>query len=284
MFSNPNYFNWTFQAITNLLNTNAGLFVGIGTRMYLAFATLMLSWFGLKMALGAGEFYAGMQFSRFAGLVLMISFGFGMITYYSSPLPGIGIDFHHLITDQAQDLSTTISQNMMDTISSRISAFMGTLESPGFTLTISTELVYWTIIILLSLAEAIAIIVVAFGMIATAVCVLVGPIFIPFFIVPQLDWLFWGWLKCFIQYAFYQVVAAAVVFIIGNVLTGFMNLYGGRPIPVSQQASLLPVLFIVIIASVYALIKVPMLTSHIFSGNAGGSAAGMLGFANPLRS
>jgi hypothetical protein len=284
MFSNPNYFNWTFQAITNLLNTNAGLFVGIGTRMYLAFATLMLSWFGLKMALGAGEFYAGMQFSRFAGLVLMISFGFGMITYYSSPLPGIGIDFHHLITDQAQYLSTTISQNMMDTISSRISAFMGTLESPGFTLTISTELVYWTIIILLSLAEAIAIIVVAFGMIATAVCVLVGPLFIPFFIVPQLDWLFWGWLKCFIQYAFYQVVAAAVVFIIGNVLTAFMNLYGGRPIPITEQASLVAPLFIVIVASVYALIKVPMLTSHIFSGNAGGSAAGMLGFANPLRS
>jgi TrbL/VirB6 plasmid conjugal transfer protein len=283
MFSNPNYFNWTFQAITNLLNTNAGLFVGMGTRMYLAFATIMLCWFGIKMALGAGEFYAGMQFSRFASLVLMISFGFGMITYYSSPLPGIGIDFHHLITDQAQYLSTTISQNMIDTITTRISAFMGTIESPGLTLTVSTDLVYWAIIILLALAEAIAIVVFAFGIIASAVCILLGPIFIPFFIVPQLDWLFWGWLKCFIQYAFYQVIAAAVIFIIGNILTAFMNLYGGRPIPVTEQESLVAPLFIVIIASVYALIKVPMLTSHLFSGSSGGSAAGIFGFANPMK-
>jgi len=27
-----------------------------------------------------------------------------------------------------------------------------------------------------------------------------------------------------------------------------------------------------------------MLTSHIFSGSSGGTAAGMLGFANPLKS
>jgi type IV secretory pathway VirB6-like protein len=238
----------------------------------------------LKTALQAGDFLAGMHFSRFASLVLMISFGFGMINYYDSPIPGIGTDFHHLITDEAQSLSTTISNNMLDTITTKISAFEGTVETPGATLDIAVYFDYWAIILLLALAQAVAMIVVAFGIIATAVCVLLGPIFIPFFIVPHLDWLFWGWLKCFIQYAFYQVVAAAVVFVIGNVLTGFMSLYGGRPIPVLQQASLLPVLFIVIIASVYALIKVPMLTSHIFSGSSGGTAAGMLGFANPLKS
>ena len=32
-------------------------------------------------------------------------------------------------------------------------------------------------------------------MIASAVCALVGPLFVPFFIVPTLEWLFWGWLK-----------------------------------------------------------------------------------------
>ncbi|HEV2234874.1 MAG TPA: type IV secretion system protein [Terriglobia bacterium] len=121
-------------------------------------------------------------------------------------------------------------------------------------------------------------------MIASAVCVLVGPIFIPFFIVPQLDWLFWGWLRSFIQYAFYQVIAAAAIYIIGNILTGFMNLYNGQPIPVSQQAALLPPLFIVTVASVYTLIKVPMLTSHIFSGSAGGSAGQMLDFMGSRRS
>ena len=284
MFTTPNYYNWAFSAISRMLNANAGLFVGIGTRMFLALATIMLVWFGVKMALGAGEFYAGMQFSRFASLVLMISFGFAMINYYNTPIPGIGTNFHHLITDQAQYLSNTISQNMISTIVNRISAFEGTVESPGLAITLSTYFDYWTIIILLSLVEAIAMIIAAFGIIATAVCVLVGPVFIPFFIVPQLDWLFWGWLKSFIQYAFYQVIAAAVIFIIGNILTGFMNLYGGKPISALQQTSLMPALFIVVVASVYVLIKVPMLTSHIFSGNAGGTAGSMLNFVNPMKS
>lgn len=284
MFSTPNYFNWAFQAITNMLTTNTGMFVSMGRDLFIGLATIMLAWFGLKTALEAGDFLAGMHFSRFASLVLMISFGFGMINYYNSPIPGIGTDFHHLITNEAQSLSTTISNNMLDTITTKISAFEGTVETPGATLNIAVYFDYWAIILLLALAQAVAMIVVAFGIIATAVCVLLGPIFIPFFIVPQLDWLFWGWFKCFIQYAFYQVVAAAVVFIIGNTLTAFMSLQNGRPIPVSEQGALVAPLFIVIIASVYALIKVPMLTSHIFSGSGGGSSASIFSFGNPLRS
>ena len=54
---------------------------------------------------------------------------------------------------------------------------------------------------------------IAFGLIASAVCALLGPIFVPFFIVPKLDWLFWGWLKSFIQYSFIPVVAIAFLMI-----------------------------------------------------------------------
>ncbi len=71
--------------------------------------------------------------------------------------------------------------------------------------------IYVIVTVLLAAAQAVAIVVIAYGFIATAVCVLVGPIFVPFFIVPKLEWLFWGWLRCFLQYAFYQVIASAVV-------------------------------------------------------------------------
>jgi hypothetical protein len=278
-----NYYTWVFTAITNLLTSNTGIFVSMGENMFRALATIMLAWFGIKMALGAGEFYAGMQFSRFASLVLMIAFGFAMINYYNTPIPGIGVDFHHLVINEAQYLSNTISHDMLDTITNRISAFMGTIEPPGATLEFWTYFEYWGIILLLSLAEAIAMVIVAFGVVATAVCVLVGPIFIPFFIVPQLDWLFWGWFRAFIQYAFYQVIAAAVVYIIGNVLTAFMNLYHGQPIPLNQEEALFAPLLIVVVASVYVLLKVPTLTSHIFSGAAGAYANQMLDFMGPRK-
>ena len=166
---------------------------------------------------------------------------------------------------------------MLDTVVSRISAFEGTVESPGTTMQIAVYLHYWTIIVLLAFAQAVAMIVIAFGIIATAVCVLLGPVFIPFFIVPQLDWLFWGWFKCFIQYSFYQVVAAAVIFIIGNILTSFLTLYNGQPITIDQQGALITPLIIVAVSSIYVLLKVPALTSHIFSGSAGLGSGGLAG-------
>ena len=275
MFSTPNYFNWAFQAITNLLNANTSVFVSMGQNLFRGLATIMIAWFGIKTALSSGDHWGGIHMSQFASLVLNISFGFAMINYYATPIPGIGTDFHHLVTDQAQSLSNTLSQNTLDTVVNRISAFEGTVESPGTTMQVAVYFDYWTIIILLAIAQAVAMVVIAFGIIAMAVCVLLGPVFIPFFIVPPLDWLFWGWFKCFIQYSFYQVVAAAVVYIIGNILTSFLTFYNGQPMTIDRQGALIAPLFIVTIASVYALLKVPVLTSHIFSGAAGLSSSGI---------
>src|SRR5262249_19225031 len=136
--------------------------------------------------------------------------------------------------------------------------------------------IYLIVIILLAAAQAISIVVIAYGFIATAVCVLVGPIFVPFFIVPKLEWLFWGWLRCFLQYAFYEVIAAAVVYIIGNLIIGVLTLQGAGTVSTLQLIGWFPVLLITFIASIYVLLKVPALTNQIFSGAAGGSSSGIL--------
>ena len=74
--------------------------------------------------------------------------------------------------------------------------------------------------------EAVAFAVIAYGYVAAAVCVLLGPIFIPFFIVPKIDLLFWGWLKAFIGFSFYQVVAAAFIFVFSKVLLAMLGVIG----------------------------------------------------------
>ena len=145
-----------------------------------------------------------------------------MVNYYSTPIPGMGASFHNLITDESQFLANKINQTELQTVEERIADFETRMDSPGITDILGT-IIYVVIIILLAAAQAIAIVVIAFGFIATAVCVLVGPIFIPFFIVPKLEWLFWGWFKCFIQYAFYQVIAAAVVYVIANLILGHLR-------------------------------------------------------------
>jgi len=270
------YLQFIFRAINNLLTQNLGFFDAMGQNLFRAFATILVVWYGVKSALSAAGGRHLLHFDNFASLLLTVSFGFAMVNYYSSPIPGMDTSFHNLVTDESQFLANKINQTELQTVEERIADFETRMDSPGIADILGT-LFYAVIIILLAAAQAIAIVVIAFGFIATAVCVLVGPIFIPFFIVPKLEWLFWGWFRCFIQYAFYQVIAAAVVYVIANLILGIMDLQPKGTISTVQLIEAFPVLFITFLASIYALLKIPALTNHIFSGTAGGSSAGILG-------
>jgi len=269
------FLQFMYQAINDLLTQNLGFFDAMGQNLFRMFATILIAWFGVKSALSAASGKHTFQFDNFASLLLTIAFGFAMVNYYSTPIPGIGVSFHNLVTDEAQFLANRINQTELQTIVDRIGDFEARIDAPGVTDLLGT-IMYAVVIILLAAAQAISIVVIAYGFIATAVCVLVGPVFVPFFIVPKLEWLFWGWLRCFLQYAFYEVIAAAVVYIIGNLIIGVLTLQGTGTISTVQLIGWFPVLFITFLASIYVLLKVPSLTNHIFSGTAGGSSAGLL--------
>lgn len=266
------FLQYIFQAINNLLTQNLGFFDAMGQNLFRMFATILIVWYGVKSALSAASGKQPFHFDNFASLLLTISFGFAMVNYYSTPIPGVGTSFHSLITDEAQFLSSKIDQAQLQTVIAHVADFESRMDSPSWGDFLGT-VIYVVIIILLSTAQAVALIVIAYGFISTAVCVLVGPVFIPFFIVPKMEWLFWGWFRCFIQYAFYQVIAAAVVYIIGNLILGALSLTPAGALSTVQLLAWFPVLFITFLASIYALLKVPALTNHIFSGTAGGSSA-----------
>ena len=269
------FLQFLYQAINNLLMQNLGLFDSMGQNLFRMFATILVAWYGIKSALAAAGGNQYFHFDDFASLLLTIAFGFAMVNYYSTPIPGMGSSFHNLITNEAQFLANRINQAELQTIVDRIADFEARIDAPGVTDLLGT-VIYAVIIVLLAATQAISIVVIAYGFIATAVCVLVGPVFVPFFIVPKLEWLFWGWLRCFIQYAFYEVIAAAVVYIIGNLIIGVLTMQPVGAISILQLIGWFPVLFITFLASIYVLLKVPALTAQIFSGAAGGSSAVLL--------
>ena len=271
----PDFLQFIFKAINDLLTQNLGFFDAMGQNLFRGFATILIAWFGVKPALAAASGKSPFHFDNFASLLLTISLGFGMVNYFNDPIPGIGTSFHNLITDESQFLANKINQAELQTVIERVADFETRMDSPGIADILGT-IIYAIVIILLAAAQAIAIVVIAYGFIATAVCILVGPVFIPFFIVPKLEWLFWGWFRCFIQYAFYQVIAAAVVFVIGNLILGILQLQPNGTISTAQLIGWFPVLFITFVASIYVLLRVPALTNHIFSGTSGGSSAQIL--------
>ena len=76
------------QAITGLLSAQEPQFIGIGNRLFLSFATILLVWHGIRLMLAWRE--SGEHMFSFARLLLVISFGYAMIAYYeTNPLTGL---------------------------------------------------------------------------------------------------------------------------------------------------------------------------------------------------
>ena len=255
------------QAINTLLDTQEPQFIAIGNRLFLSLATILLAWHGIRMMLAWRE--SGEHFYSFAKLLLVISFGYAMIAYYESPIPGIGVSFSNLITDQAAYLANILSARSIQNAQQSLNSLWNALAQPD-AWSILANLVYWLMLIVIGLAQFALLFVVSFGMIASAVCALVGPLFVPFFIVPTLEWVFWGWLKAFIQYSFMLVIANAFIFVFERFLTGYLRTL---PPGLRLEEQLLYGVHAVMILVTFTVgvLLVPSLTSSIFSGRSGES-------------
>jgi hypothetical protein len=253
------------QAITSLLSTHEPVFLTIGLRMFLSFATILLAWYGVRMMLGARE--SGEQLFGFAKLLLIISFGYAMIAYYESPIPGLGTSFSNLITDQATYLARILSGRSIQDAEENLNTLWNALQQPD-AWSILANLLYWTMLLVIGLAQFALLFVVSFSLIASAVCGLVGPLFVPFFIVPTLEWLFWNWLKAFIQYSFMLVIANAFIFVFERFLSQYLQTL---PPGLRLEEQLLYGVHAVMILITFTVgvLLVPSLTSSIFSGRSG---------------
>ena len=99
------------QAITQLLSAQSGTLQATGLDIFRGLATILIVWFGIKSALSASQGLGGFHFAKFADLILMIAFGLGMLTYYSTPIPGTSYSFCDLITKEALNISNQIESD-----------------------------------------------------------------------------------------------------------------------------------------------------------------------------
>lgn len=264
---NQNPFTFLGEAINQLLSTRSAAIQAAGLNIFRGLAVILIVWFGIKAALSSIQGYSGFNFAKFADLLLVISFGLGMLTYYSSPIPGVGYSFSDLITKEALQLSGEIESDQAQQVSDAIVNAEQSLGSPPGIFSFHETLTFFVVELTLSAVQATAFAIIAYGFVAAAVCILVGPIFIPFFIVSKLDWLFWGWLKAFMGFSFYQVIASAFIFIFSKVLLGLLAVIG--PITLSNAFTIMPALLVTLFVCIYGLIKVPELSASIFGGRSG---------------
>ena len=255
------------QAISTLLTTYEPEFLRFGYSLFIAFATILLVWQGIRMMLSQDSL--GDHLFDFAKLLLFISFGYALVAFYESPIPGIGVSFSNLITDQAHNFANILDARSLELVFDHLDQLWQQFVQPD-AWSILANLLYWLLLIVVTLAKVVSLAVVAFGLIASAVCALVGPIFVPFFIVPKLDWLFWSWFKAFIQYSFVPVIAFAFLMIFERFIFQYLTTL---PSGITEDLYMLYGIqaFVIIGVFTFGILLVPSLTSSIFSGRGGES-------------
>lgn len=268
--------NWITQGCDTLTSTAAPSVDALGLHICIALATIMLVWFGVQEALASAQGGPGFNMGKFLSFFMLITFAYVMVKFYDSSIPGIGYSLRGFINGGAQYLVSVIGNDSVTTIQNTLSEAQAN-GGPGIVKALMNPyyaIVYVIIQVLIATLTAVVSAIVAYGAIASAVIGLLGPVFIPFLVFDKLEFLFWGWLRAFIGFCFYKVLAAAVLSILSHLLAQYYSQIVAFSDP-GNMVKELPLLILLVLVNIYILLKVPAMTMSIFSGSTGGHDGGM---------
>ena len=267
----------------NLTATVAPSVDALGLHMVIALATIMLVWFGVQEALASAQGGAGFSVARFLNFFLLITFAYCFVRFYDGSIPGIGYSLKGFISGGTSSLVDYIGNDSTQEIQDMIRNALGQVGNlaPSFTEPYKLICTY-TVQIVLSILAALISVIIAYGAIAATIVGLLGPVFIPWMVFDKTDFLFWGWLRAFIGFEFYKVVAAATLSIMSHLMityltSGAMN--AGSP---EKLVTIMPGLIMLCFVAGFVLLKIPTMTASLFSGHVGGHASGIGGMVTAV--
>jgi hypothetical protein len=258
------------NTIFDVLTQNGTPFQQLGQNIFRTLAIVMIVIAGSRIAFS--DHHALHKLRTLAGLVLLVWI---MITLYSTPNPLLGgYSFSEAIPKTAFGMAdlvgTTTQQQMLSKLNDITN---GIQDMSAFSLLHARDfIIYLLITLLIAVLELAMFIVVGFGYLALGAILIIGPILIPFVLVPKLDFLFWSWLKALIKYSFYPVVGNIILLGISQIMLSVLNttllsqgLTAGR---IAVSMTQVPILAVVFLAGIYSIFKIPSLVGDIFSGAA----------------
>jgi type IV secretory pathway VirB6-like protein len=267
----------------NLTATVSPSIDSVGLRMVIALATIMICWFGVQEALASAQGGPGFSLPKFISLFVLLTFAYCFVKFYDSSIPGIGYSLKGFISGGTSSLVDYIGNDATQEVQNTIHAALGKIGSlsPAFTEPY-TMLCSYTVQLLLSFLTGLITVIIAYGAIGATVIGILGPVFIPWMVFDKTDFLFWGWLKAFVGFEFYKVVAAATMSVMSHLLityltSGAMNIDDPR-----NLIYLMPSLLGLCLVACFVLFKIPTMTASLFSGHVGGHSSGLSGMVTAL--
>ena len=267
----------------NLTSTVSPSIDSLGLRMVIALATIMLVWFGVQEALASAQGGPGFSLAKFVSLFVLMTFAYCFVRFYDGAIPGIGYSLKGFISGGTSSLVDYIGSDSTQEVQNTIHTAVGKIGSlsPSFTEPY-TLLCSYTVQIVLTILSGLIAVIIAYGAIGATVVGILGPVFIPWMVFDKTDFLFWGWLKAFLGFEFYKVVAAATLSIVSHLLISYLT-SGAMNIASPQSLiTLMPALLMLCFIACFVLFKIPTMTASLFSGHVGGHSTGLSGMVTAL--
>jgi hypothetical protein len=258
------------NTIFDVLTQNGTPFQQLGQNIFRTLAIVMIVIAGSRIAFS--DHHALHKLRTLAGLLLLVWI---MITLYSTPSPLLGgYSFSEAIPKTAFGMADLVGTTTQQQMLSKLNDISTGIQDMGeFSMLHARDfIIYLLITLLIAVLELAMFIVVGFGYLALGAILIIGPILIPFVLVPKLDFLFWSWLKALIKYSFYPVVGNIILLGISQIMLSVLNTtllsQGLTPGRIAVSMTQVPILAVVFLAGIYSIFKIPSLVGDIFSGAA----------------
>ena len=279
------------EVLSDLIGNSGDQFETAALGIWTGLATVMIVWTGGKVA------FSG-EFDMWEILKLVIGLGVvrTMLAFYEAPIPGTSYTFPEIITAQGAwatemfigNTWKNLVETLKDIYHKALEQFTTTILSfgivdvfwHGISFLIASLIggVFLILVLILLLAMFCLLYAqIIWAQIALAICVLVGPLLIPWLVFPPMSFLFWGWLRAMLTYTLYGVVAGAILNVFMNVGLAFLNRLIHSALTfedLSEMFTWFIILGPLVISGFLAAMKVGELSQVLLSG-AGSASAGL---------
>ena len=259
-----------FSIITNAIQQALGgkstMFLSNGISLWGIFATIIVLFFGVEWMYSPST----MNGSRVVRLIIQLLICKTVLLFYVTPI--YGASFTGVVINEANYITNTIGAANYDQLASAVVTVEQNTPSPTWG-DIKGTAVLIVVVLFAEIVKALVFVMAAFGFIVQAILILLGPLFIPFYIVPSLDFLAWNWFKAFLQYSFFGVMGNAYAYIYTLIATALLQqITQFVANPNMDIYTAIGGLLVLMVLGIAGIIMIPMLVSHLFSGQSGASA------------
>jgi type IV secretion system protein VirB6 len=271
------YITFGTQAIDDLVTSHMELFVADGLRLANVLAVLVLTMKAIGwMFHGVSSWHAHFALGPLIEFLGKLACVLILLHYYNNPLPGSAVSFHQIFSYTGRLIGASIDLQILNDFLARCAEVLKNLQKPiSFDVIGIAEYLY--VLVNLALIEGILFVITIFGFIAIGIGSLVGPLFIPLLLVPNLSSLFWRWVNSMMVYSFYQVVAKAMIFVWCHIVVAFFSNAIHGDYSIGGFLYLLVPFGMLNVGFIFSLSRVPSLAAEYFGGL--GSVGASLGAA-----